>query len=323
MRTPTRPTTRIRTFADRWLVAALGTALLLAGCARLPEIATTPLKPETLGRLQEHLLQHSPDVDQFRLRGPFEVTVREDVEIALTPSERIVGDLYLSAAKERAPLVILLHGHENSKDHHAYQAYHLATWGLHSFALDLPNEGPWIDNGKTFARLVNYVRRTPAALDARIDPERILVAGHSFGAVAAAVALAEGAPAAGAILLDPASQYRELPGYLRRVRRPVLILSADARVGMTQNRDDFFYFIPANVFEVSVAGAHHEDAEFPYDTGLGLFDDSHANRPHQITFASALTSAAFSIAFTGKLDYAWTSFDHAVKEGKLFDRMRK
>jgi len=303
--------------------AVLIVLMLLAGCARLPDIGTTTIRPQTLGKLQQHLLDHNPDVDQFRLRGPFEVSVREDVEIALSSKERVTADLYLSSPQEKAPLVILLHGHGNSKADHAYQAYHLATWGLHSVALDLPSEGPWIGNGSALARVVAAVRARPAALDPRVDPERIVIVGHSFGAVAVAVALAQGASVRGGILLDPASEFRELTGYLRKIRKPVMIIAADARIGMTKSRDDFFYFISDDVFEVSVADAHHEDAEFPYDAGVSLFDDSHATRSHQITFASAITSAAFSIAFTGKLDYAWASYADAVKTGKLLDRMRK
>lgn len=317
--------TRIRTEAiirGRTLALVIVLAVL-AGCARLPDIGTTTIRPETLGKLEQHLLDHSPDVDQFRLRGPFEVSVREDIDIPLASNERMTADLYLSSPKERAPLVILLHGHGNSKADHAYQAYHLATWGLHSLAIDLPNEGPWIANGKALARVVAAVRARPAVLDPRVDPERIVIAGHSFGAVAVAVALAEGASVRGGILLDPASEFRELTAYLRRIRKPVMIIAADARVGMTKSRDDFFYFISDNVFEISVADAHHDDAEFPYDGGLGLFDDSDATRPHQITFAAAIASSAFSIAFTGKLDYAWASFADAVKAGKLLDRMRK
>jgi len=315
--------TRMQAMPRGRTLAALVVLALLAGCARLPDIGTTTIRTETLGKLQQHLLEHNPDVDQFRLRGPFEVSVREDIELALGANERVKADLYLSSPQERAPLVVLLHGHGNSKADHAYQAYHLATWGLHSIAIDLPNEGPWIANGKTLARLLAAVRARPAVLDARVDPERIVIAGHSFGAVAVAVALAEGASVRGGILLDPASEFRELTAYLRKIRKPVMIIAADARVGMTKNRDDFFYFIPDNVFEVSVADAHHDDAEFPYDGGLGLFEDSEATRPNQITFAAAIASSAFSIAFTGKLDYAWTSFADAVKAGKLLDRMRK
>lgn len=313
----------IGSLATPWRLAVLAALVLMAGCARLPEIPTTPLRPESIGKLERHLLDHSPDVDQFRLRGPFEVVVREGVDIALGAGERVTGDLYLAAPRDRAPLVILLHGHENSRAHHAYQAYHLASWGLHSFAIDLPNQGPWVENGKTLARLVAQIRRAPASLDARVDTQRIVLVGHSFGGAAVAVALADGAPASGGILLDPASEFQELPRYLGRVRKPVLIVSADARVAMTQNRDDFFYFVPSDVFEVSVTDAHHEDAEFPYDSGLGLFEGSQATRPHQITFAAALVSGAFSIGFTGKLDYAWDSFADAVSAGKLLDRMRK
>lgn len=305
-----------------WILLAI--ALLVASCARLPEISTTPLQPETLGKLQQHLLDHSPDIDQFRLRGPFEVAQEENIELESTSgSDRIVGDLFLSSAKQRAPLVILVHGHGNSRAEHAYQAYHLATWGLHSLTLDLPNEGPWIDHGKTLARLVGRIRRGVPKLDPRIDLARIVIVGHSFGGAAVAVAVAEGAPVLGAILLDPASEFSELPGYLARVRKPVTIVGADPYISMTKNRDDFFYYLPGNVFEVSVANAHHEDAEFAFESALDIFDSSQATRALQITFASALTSAAFSIAFTGDLEYVWNSTYDAAKDGKLIGRMRK
>ncbi len=301
-----------------WVMVAV-----MAGCARLPEVSTTPLQPETLGKLQRHLLDHSPDIEQFRLRGPFEVTQEDDIELDSMANGPIVGDLFLSSARERAPLVILLHGHGNSRADHAYQAYHLATWGLHSLTVDLPNEGPWIDHGKTLARLVERIRRGVPRLDARIDRERIVIAGHSFGAAAVAVSLGQGAPVLGAILLDPASEFSELRGYLARVRKPVMILGADPHIGMTKNRDDFFYYVPGNVFEVSVANAHHEDAEFAFESALDIFDSSRATRELQITFASALTSAAFSIGFTGNLEYVWNSTYDAARDGKLIGRMRK
>lgn len=314
---PGRAATRRRLWA--WVVATA----MVAGCARLPEVSTTPLQTETLGKLQRHLLDHSPDIDQFRLRGPFEVTQEDDIELDSMANGRIVGDLFLSSAKDRAPLVILLHGYGNSRVDHAYQAYHLATWGLHSLTVDLPNEGPWIDHGKTLARLVERIRRGVPRLDARIDRERIVIAGHSFGAAAVAVSLAQGAPVLGAILLDPASEFSELRGYLARVRKPVMILGADPHISMTKNRDDFFFYVPGNVFEVSVANAHHEDAEFAFESALDIFDSSRATRELQITFASALTSAAFSIGFTGNLEYVWNSTYDAARDGKLIGRMRK
>jgi hypothetical protein len=38
---------------------------------------------------------------------------------------------------------------------------------------------------------------------------------------------------------------------------------------------------------------------------------------------AALTSAAFSLAATGALDYAWTSYSGAVDTGKFFNARRK
>jgi len=43
----------------------------------------------------------------------------------------------------------------------------------------------------------------------------------------------------------------------------------------------------------------------------------------QITFVSALTSAAFSLSSTGKLDYAWSSFSAALGTGKFLNARRK
>src|SRR5437016_5617775 len=83
---------------------------LVSGCTRLPPIAQTSLKPQTLADLQGYLLSHPTDVDLFRLRGPFVVTVEENREVRLSSTERINTDLFLSAPAEKAPLVIFLHG---------------------------------------------------------------------------------------------------------------------------------------------------------------------------------------------------------------------
>src|SRR3990172_2270503 len=183
---------------------AIACLVLASGCARLPVTGVTSLKPATLSELREYVLNHKAYVDQFRLRGPFDVATHKDHALRLSSTERIDADLYLSAPAEKAPLVILLHGHDNSKEDHAYQAMHLATWGIHSLAVTLPNNGPWVANGRTLARIATHIRRRPDLIDRRIDVNRIILVGHSFGGAAVAIALAEGAPAAGGILLDPA-----------------------------------------------------------------------------------------------------------------------
>ena len=112
------------------------------GCARrFPTPEVTRIKAVNPAELQQYLLSRKPDVAQFRLRGPFAVTVRRDMEIPVVSGPTVEADLYLCAVAQKAPLVIVLHGHNNSKEDHAFQAMHLASWGMHSLALDLPKRG--------------------------------------------------------------------------------------------------------------------------------------------------------------------------------------
>jgi hypothetical protein len=127
------------------LMALMGNSL---GCApRFPATEVTPIKAANPAELQRYLLSRKPDVAQFRSRGRFAVIERIDLEVPVLSGLTLQGDLYLCAAARKAPLVIVLHGHDNSKEDHAFQAMHLASWGMHGLALDLPNRGPWIANG--------------------------------------------------------------------------------------------------------------------------------------------------------------------------------
>ena len=299
-----------------FIAFTLACLILASGCTRLPSTRVTLLKPATPGELQGYLLNHKADLDQFRLQGPFAVATDLDHELRLSPTEHFDTDLFLSAPKEKAALVIFLHGYASSKKAHTYQAMHLASWGMHSLALQLPNTGPWTSNGKTLARIVNAIYRHPEIVDNRIDVNKIILVGHSFGGSSVSVALAEGAPAAGAILLDPAAVGRDLPAYLGKINVPVMLLGADEQVSETRNRDYFYRFVRSGIAEVSIKDAIHEDAQYPSDF-------AQTTEALQVTFVSALTAAALSLSATGKLDYAWASFGDGFADGKLLNAKKK
>jgi pimeloyl-ACP methyl ester carboxylesterase len=297
---------------------------LAGGCVRLPNIGQTSLKPKTLSELQEYLLNHKADLEQFRLRGPFAVATQKNYELRLSTTERINTDLFLSAPTEKAPLVIFLHGYDSSKEAHSYQAMHVASWGMHSLALQLPNKGQWTGNARTLATIVSLIYRSPEIIDSRIDVSKIILVGHSFGGSSVAIALAEGAPAAGGILLDPAAVGKNLPEFLKRINTPVMLLGADEQVSSARNRDYFYRFIRSGISEVSIKDATHEDAQYSSEPALQMFgSDPDTTEELQITFVSALTSAAFSLSATGKFDYAWTSFGDVFKNGKFFNAKKK
>ena len=215
----------------------------------------------------------------------------------------------------------MLHGHNNSKEDHAFQAMHLASWGMHGLALDLPKGGPWIANGRTLAKLVDTIHRTPQLVDGRIDADKIILVGHSFGATAVATALGEGAPALGGVLLDPTAIGRGLSQLLRRIAVPVMVIGADEDIWPARNRGQFYRFIPAGVGEISIRDTVHADAQYPNHHTLRTFeDDPDDTEEAQITFVSALTASAFSLAATGNIDYAWNSFENAFKNWHFFQR---
>jgi len=309
-------------------IAALLLIALLAywvGCARrFPTPEVTRIKAVNPAELQQYLLSRKPDVAQFRLRGPFAVIERRDMEISVVSGLTVEADLYLCAAAQKAPLVIVLHGHNNSKEDHAFQAMHLASWGMHSLAIDLPNRGPWIANGITLAKLVVAIHQNPQLVEGRIDAGKIILVGHSFGATAVGAALCEGAPVVGGVLLDPAGIGRQLPQSLKQITVPVMVIGADEDIRPTRNRGQFFRFIPARIGEISIRDTLHEDAQYPNEHTLrGFEDDPEDTEEAQIAFVSALTASAFSLAATGSLDYAWNSFENGINNGTFFNARRK
>jgi pimeloyl-ACP methyl ester carboxylesterase len=311
-----RPNMSISTYRSGGLALIGLLIMLIGGCARVPDTGVTPLKPMPLKELRENLLSQKADVDQFRARGPFPVSSQENLTIRLSTTETVVTDLFLSENAEKSPLVIFLHGYDGSKEYHAYQAMHLASWGMNALTVQLPNQGPWTENGRTLAKLVRFIRQWPEILDNRIDLTRIILVGYSFGGSSVAVALADGAPVMGGILLDPAAIDRDFPAHLRKIDKPVLLLGADEQIYSARNRNYFYRFMRNGIIELSIKDATHEDAQFPAQFGM-------ATEAIQVTFVSAITAAAISLSSTGGLEYAWDSFGDALKNGKLIKARRK
>jgi hypothetical protein len=201
---------------------------------------------------------------------------------------------------------------------------HLASWGMHSLAINLPKGGPWIANGITLGKLATAIHRTPELADGAVDQGKIILAGHSFGATAVAAALGGGAPVIGGVLLDPAGIGRQLPQLLRRISLPVLVIGADEDIWPTRNRGQFYRFIPSGVGEISIRDTVHEDAQYPNERTLRAFEDSADDTEEaQIAFVSVLTASVFSLAATGDINYAWSSFEDSFKTGMFFNARRK
>jgi hypothetical protein len=102
-----------------------------------------------------------------------------------------------------------------------------------------------------------------------------------------------------------------------------MVIGADEDIRPTRNRGQFYRFIPAAVGEISIRDTLHEDAQYPSQHTLRAFeDDPDDTEEAQITFVSALTASAFSLAATGSIDYAWNSFENGLKKGIFFNARR-
>ena len=307
----------------RLAIFAIAGTLLVAGCQRPPPVEQTPLKPQSPAELQSYIVSQKPNVEVFRPRGPFAYETLKNHVVRVSPTERVVTDFFLSKTPERAGLVIFMHGYDVAKEAHEHQAQHVASWGMHALTVQLPKRGQWVQNGKTLQRMTELLQRIPALLSDRIDGNRIVLVGHSFGAISVTSALADGAPAVGGVLLDPAGVGRDLPKILQRVQKPLVVLGADSDVGSTRNREWFYRYPKGRVAEVSIRDATHEDAQYPSQTALDYGIDPYTTEEAQLAFIAALTSAALSLASTGTFEQAWQTYTAPLQNGKFFNPRKR
>jgi hypothetical protein len=73
--------------------------------------------------------------------------------------------------------------------------------------------------------------------------------------------------------------------------------------------------MPRGISEISIRDAEHDDATFSLDL-VGITSE-------QLMFISTLTASAFSLAATGRSDYAWASFEKGFAEGTIVSPRKK
>lgn len=293
------------------LAIAVSLAACLAGCrtSRSASSSAYEVAPVSFRELAETVSKDEPDIDLFKAKGPFAYTVKRNQVIKIRTGKRrvtIVYDLAVPANEAKAPLVILSHGNMSRKEAHRYQIEHLASYGMYAMAVQLPNRDKWMDNGVALGKLVKGLGARPAAVHASIDPEAIILGGHSFGGSAVALAAARGAPVKGLILLDPALFKPSLEDDLAKIDAPVMVLGADRKIFKARKRRSFFQGVSGEAAEISIKGATHDDAQFPSMfavAGVGI--DPFTTKSRQELFAAAIAASAFSLATTGSVEYAY------------------
>jgi pimeloyl-ACP methyl ester carboxylesterase len=287
---------------------------LLASCTnqgvrssrfQVEELALAPLNLELPHELENY--------EQF---GPFAVDITENMPLALSTKEHCLVNVFSPITRNLLPLIVLSHGNRGTKESFFEQAKHLATWGFHVVTPSFPNYGQWIENGQRLASLSRLIQDAPWLFAANIQTEKIILAGHSFGGSAVALALGSGAPAIGGILLDPALYSPAVATSLRQNLKPIMVLGADTRVFRARRRSSFFKETRGKAYEISIKESHHDDAQNPSIREIANifnFDPLTASQ-NQRRFAAALTVAANSLARSGDFAVAYRIFQREQQQ---------
>ncbi len=231
----------------------------------------------------------------------------ENITLHFAPNSSISANFYYPVKPTLngnfPGLVMISHGNLSQKEAHTNQCLAITRRGMACLVMQLPNFRQWTDNGIIIWKLSQFIYNDLNILPAKIDKNKILLAGHSFGGSAVSIAASLGAPVSGIILLDPALVSKSLIKNLRQIRSPVFLLGADRRIYSSRYRRLFYPNLTGEYGELSVAGSTHNDAQNPslYSLeSLGFDPFSHATK--RTIFTDLLTDAAQSIVETGSFE---------------------
>lgn len=280
----------------------IGLLLIFANCQ-----TTSPIpKQNKFNTFASNVVRLQPLQNLLNSSGPFSYRLLENYHIKMSPKEDLITDAVVPRIRDKSPLVIIVHGNKSHKEAHRYQAERLASWGFHSLVLQVPNRKQWMKNGKTIARLTKLLHKWPDLVSRKIDKNRIMLMGHSFGGSAITIAAGRKAPVSGLILLDPAVVHTKVTKYMSKVNVPTILLSADKEIYRARRQHLFGKFINSEFAQVSIIGATHDDAQFPSMFALSAYGiDPYTSKDKQEIFMEAITVAAFSLAVRNSVDFAF------------------
>lgn len=274
--------------------------------------------------LKSTLLRNGPSLEAFMSPGPVQYKVYENRLATWRDNTQIVYDSVVPQSASPTPLVVIVHGNHSHKEAHRYQAERLASFGIHAIVLQVPNQGQWVFNGELIRKFITRLRNVPETFGGRIDRKNIILAGHSFGGSAVTIATGRGAKVRGLMLLDPAVVSDSVLDSMKSVTRPTMLLSSDSRIFRARRQSEFARHIQGEFISIGVAGATHDDAQFPSmysQTAYGY--DPFTSIEKQEVFAAALTLGAFSLGATGRLTFAMEALTPMIKGGELLHVKRR
>ncbi len=282
-----------------YIIAVL--IMIVTSCASLSDVRQKSRRVEPV---HSKILLMDPTLDQFIGLGPFEVVQRLDREVAIDLDNTIVIDHFGAKATDKLPIVVISHGNFSSRKAHRSQARHLASWGFHVVTCEFPNRDEWLENGRRLQKFSELIYRVPEILEKNADRNKLIVVGHSFGGSAALLAINNGAPVIGAILLDPAVVHKNVISSMKDIDLPVVLLGADRSIFTTRGRSRFWKGLSGEMIEVSVPFATHDDAQSPSmfsKSALGF--DPFTSGERQKIFKAMLAASAIGISASGTLDF--------------------